>query len=752
MKKSHQLPSLLTSVVIAAFVITTFGYYEFKLEQRDIATVGLNARLSADLVADRLQRYMDDRVAVVRVVQNRLSSGTIITDQEYENWALDVTKEFGGFQALNRVNKDGTIYQVVPLLGNEKALNLDLSTNPDAWASFSYVRRNGGYAATRPLNLAQGGTGVVIYLALYDANDEFVGALNAVFRTTDMLADCFKGPIATQYDCIIRDSNIRLVTSLEPENETENFERGRFYAARQVQVGGRNWDVELQPKELIMASASTPLHKLIGGLGVLLGVLLGFVSYYIMNSRNRLRIQNAHLEALFHAHPDVQVRLDQQGNILEVRAPDEAKLHFIAGNPEVGLPFRTAVTLDVWEGYAQGIQRLAEGTPRHQLEYEIRNDSETIYFEASLQLIANQEIFVVIRNITHQRLAEYQLRESEERYRILVENAPEAIVVIDVSSNCFSDANQNACELFGCDRASLLKLSPSQLSPEIQQNGLRSEDMIPVHVARAIKGESHAFEWMHKTVDGHEFPCEVHLVRLPSSHSEMVRGSIFDISERKSEERRQKLLMDELDHRVKNNMAAVAALTTQTISTCSTLEQFRGIFIGRIEAMARTHDLLSASRWRGAYLAQLVAIILEPLLLSNESDSVQYNGDEIRLPARTTGPIALTLHELMTNSLKYGALSAPGGRLSVEWALDANRRIVLDWTEADGPPVQEPNETGLGMRLIRGFIEHELGGSATIRFVATGLFCQLVIPLDEMNDHWVTPRHHAEHFPQEELK
>jgi len=217
---------------------------------------------------------------------------------------------------------------------------------------------------------------------------------------------------------------------------------------------------------------------------------------------------------------------------------------------------------------------------------------------------------------------------------------------------------------------------------------------------------------------------------MASAGRRLVRGSITDITERKEVERRQTFMIDELDHRVKNNLAAVLALTTQTVASSASLDEFANVFTGRIEALARTHDALAASKWKGVRIRDILRLILSPSLLRN-SNSINYQGDHITLSARASGPVTMTLHELMTNSLKHGSLSVPTGRLNVDWYIDAQRQLQVTWKESGGPRVEEPRHIGLGLKLIRGFIEHELAGKTTIRFDPRGLICRLSIPLNE---------------------
>jgi len=146
-------------------------------------------------------------------------------------------------------------------------------------------------------------------------------------------------------------------------------------------------------------------------------------------------------------------------------------------------------------------------------------------------------IFVIsLRDVTGRQKAESALRENEERYRALIENAPEAIVVFDIDENRLVDANDQACELFNLSRKRLLSIGPEAISPETQPDGTPSFGVNRGYVERALNGEHPTFEWMHMDSDGTEIPCEVRFSRLPANDKRLVRASITDIAERKRNE------------------------------------------------------------------------------------------------------------------------------------------------------------------------------------------------------------------------
>ena len=187
-----------------------------------------------------------------------------------------------------------------------------------------------------------------------------------------------------------------------------------------------------------------------------------------------------------------------------------------------------------------------------------RDDASPFIAEIAVSKVvgADAATFVLcLRDVTDRRAAERALRDSEARYRALVENAPEAIVVLDVDQNRFVDANENAARLFGRSREALLKAGPQAVSPQRQMDGSLSFGAERGYIDRALRGGSPVFEWLHRGADGHEIPCEVRLHRLPSADRRLVRASIIDIAARKEAE-----LMAYGERRVLELIAANAPL------------------------------------------------------------------------------------------------------------------------------------------------------------------------------------------------
>jgi two-component sensor histidine kinase len=195
--------------------------------------------------------------------------------------------------------------------------------------------------------------------------------------------------------------------------------------------------------------------------------------------------------------------------------------------------------------------------------------------------------------------------------------------------------------------------------------------------------------------------------------------------------RHQQLLIDELNHRVKNTLATVQSIVMQTLRTNITAEDAKEAIQMRLLALSRAHDVLTRESWEGADLIEVVTRALEPYQTSN-GNRLHIAGPHVRLTPRMSLALAMALHELATNAVKYGALSNKVGIVEVSWKVQngaAPPRLSLSWTESGGPPVKAPHRRGFGSRLIERSLAQDLDGQVAIEFVPTGVVCTVDAPV-----------------------
>jgi len=336
-------------------------------------------------------------------------------------------------------------------------------------------------------------------------------------------------------------------------------------------------------------------------------------------------------------------------------------------------------------------------------------------------------------DITAAKRAEEALRESQSRYALLINQAPVGVILWNTRFEV-AQWNPAAERIFGFSTQEAVGRHAEMIIPK----GVRP---LVDSIWRALisrRGGSHAVN-ENLTKDGEHIICEWHNVPNIGPDGSVIAVSSFvqDVTERVNSERRQALMMRELDHRVKNNMAAVLSLAEQTGRSTDTYEKFHTAFIGRVRALARLHTALARSRWNGADLLAILQQAVEPY--SGEGRSrLELSGPTVNLPPRVAQSLTMAFNELATNAAKYGALSIETGRVVVRWTLadptpgqssDPAPILTVTWEERDGPPVSDPKRRGFGMDLIEGAIAYQLCGAVILGFHPAGFTCTLRAPL-----------------------
>jgi two-component sensor histidine kinase/DNA-binding NarL/FixJ family response regulator len=202
----------------------------------------------------------------------------------------------------------------------------------------------------------------------------------------------------------------------------------------------------------------------------------------------------------------------------------------------------------------------------------------------------------------------------------------------------------------------------------------------------------------------------------------------IDAKEREAADKLQKLILEELHHRIKNTLATVSAIASQSLRTATSLEHGQHAIEGRLVALGRAHDLLLQARWANASLEQTIRGATEPYVTIG-SGRISIAGPDIRITSAAVIALAMTLNELCTNTTKFGALSVPAGRIEIVWKIDdATQRLHLTWSEKNGPPVHAPSRQSFGTRLI-GTLGQQLRGLVDLAYAPTGFVYVLDVPM-----------------------
>jgi two-component sensor histidine kinase len=205
---------------------------------------------------------------------------------------------------------------------------------------------------------------------------------------------------------------------------------------------------------------------------------------------------------------------------------------------------------------------------------------------------------------------------------------------------------------------------------------------------------------------------------------------LVDISDRKRAEERQKTLVDELNHRVKNTLATVQSLASNTAREAALPSDLRATFEARLIALSRTHDHLTNAGWQSANLQLIIEEILAPHV-AGRHHAIELSGPPVDLGPRQALALAMVFNELAANALRHGSLSSDKGALKIRWAIKGRRKPVLhiDWIETGGPAAKSPDRKGFGTRLVERSIRSELNGTLDLKYGKAGLHGVIAIPL-----------------------
>ena len=206
-----------------------------------------------------------------------------------------------------------------------------------------------------------------------------------------------------------------------------------------------------------------------------------------------------------------------------------------------------------------------------------------------------------------------------------------------------------------------------------------------------------------------------------------IVGASRDLSRLKQAEEMQRLLLNELNHRIKNTLATVQAIAGSTIRASRTMDDFQQAFYGRIASLSKTHSLLTDNEQRFVPLRHLLKNELE-IYEDGEGQRIILSGPEVMLPAHVSVSFAMAMHELTTNALKYGALSVLAGLLRVSWTLEGNR-LSMRWEEFNVPIARQPTRVGFGSQLLRRLLPHQLGAQVDMKFAPDGLKADISIEI-----------------------
>ena len=394
-----------------------------------------------------------------------------------------------------------------------------------------------------------------------------------------------------------------------------------------------------------------------------------------------------------------------------------------AGTGDVlGNTIREMFPLEPEDWYNIHDQVVTSGQPiRHEHSLESRGKFLELY-EFPLNNEKRNRLAIIFQDISERKSA----AEVGLKLTALVASSDDMIASIDAHGN-FTSWNEGAERMFGYSsqevmfKHSAVLLNPGQGSVLAQMFEQFETSGKNVHVEA---------EWQRK--DGSMLWISATISPLISGVGKIVGASIIarDITERRRAEAHREILVGELNHRVKNTLAIVSAIASQTLTGAVSVKAANEAFSARLLALSRAHDLLMHGNWSGTDLASVVKATIEPHNGGENRFGVE--GAYVPLQPALAVTFSLALHELCTNAAKYGALSVQEGFVNIAWHIRgdiANARLQLTWTESGGPAVVTPTRKGFGSRLIQKALAMELTGEVSVSYEPSGVICTINAPL-----------------------
>lgn len=374
-------------------------------------------------------------------------------------------------------------------------------------------------------------------------------------------------------------------------------------------------------------------------------------------------------------------------------------------------------------------QALAGGVVRYDVQVRMADERLMwIDFQLAPMRDADGQVTHLIPSgldLTARKQAEAAVINSEAKFRGVFENAFVGVAMVGLDGT-WLEVNDRLCELLGYARQELL----SKTFQDITYFEDLQSDLDQLTALRAGLIKNYKMDKRYIRKDGSIMWASLTVAMKTGADGEPLHfiSIVSDITERVKAQQHQQLLMSELGHRLKNQLALVGAMANQSMRSVSDLEEFREKFSGRLRALATSADLLISQNRRDAPLRELLTQALAPFPGARD-----VGGDDVSIDGEMAETLALAVHELATNAMKYGAWSRPEGMVSLRWELaqsdDGAALVKISWIEQGGPPVSPPTRTGFGLKITDGLTAQKLNGTVRYEFPVDGVRWHLEMPL-----------------------
>lgn len=659
----------------------------------------------------RVQVGADARKQVERII-DRYAPTYVLVDERYD--VLQFSERTGGFlepmagtaslNLLNLVRRElrADLRSALHMAGAERRrVQVDTADLP-----FQGVPRR-IELVVEPVTDAETPTG---FLVLFRDNGPTLAS--AMLEASD--AAVLHDEHVQRLEADLRHSNERLQATIE-ELESTNEElksSNEEYQSINEEMQSANEELETSKEEL--QSVNEELHTVNGELGYRVAELAR------ANSDLKNLLENTQIATVF---------LDNDLRVKSFTPSVTDVFHLIDG--DLGRPLTDIAARIDYPELREDVRRVLRTlTPVEREVAGHKADSRYLIRVLPYRSVDNfiAGAIITFSDISDVVRARAALGRSEARYRMVVESATDYAIISMDADRGITGWNPGAANIFGWSEDEMIG-KPADLffTPED-----READVPDMETHAALRDGRAADNRWHLRRDGSRFWAAGVMMPLKDPEQGFVK-ILHDRTQERDNAERQKLLMAELQHRVKNILAVVRSIASRTLETTEDLEDFSAHFDGRLRALSRTQNVLTRTAMGRIDLDELVR---EELLThaGHGEGQVEIVGPEISLRDRAAEIFALALHELATNAVKYGALSQPKGRVSVTWRMlqtAAGGRLSLEWRESGVPALDpSPARHGFGRDLIERGLPYELGAATSLEFLPGGVRCTIELPLD----------------------
>ncbi|RMF10001.1 MAG: PAS domain S-box protein, partial [Candidatus Neomarinimicrobiota bacterium] len=523
------------------FLLITAGISRY-LEKENEAKLKARLVLTANQTAHRLEDYLRIHFNVIRFLRDHIVNDPFPAPEDFAAEVEDIMGQFAGFQAINYVNAQGVIEQVVPYRPNLLALGKDLHTHPMAAPYFKKAEQTHLDVCTDQVRLYQGGKGFATYFPIIQ-NGRVSGYLNGVFRIEQFLGPLFLNHTTPNYYFFLQDAKGQLVLD---NSDDHSLRYDPLAEIRKIPFLDHAWTLTVTPNPVLVSQTRTRGSLLVFFLGTAASVILSWL-YRITLVRQRklyatmdtIRKEEENYRELIDNSP-FGMGVFRDGKFIYINDAGVRLVGAASAKQFLNTPLEDIVHVDDQKGLVDQVGELVRHPRKTQpLEVKlVRLDNQVI----DVELDASQILFegepatlVVARDITDRKQAEQARKESETWYRTLFESATDAIFIM--SRDRFIDCNQRTLEMFGCRREDIIEQPPWKFSPVIQYDQRPSKEAALEKINAAYAGIPQSFEWLHCKLDGTLFDAHVNLNRVVIAGDEYLLATVRDISMEKRVEK-----------------------------------------------------------------------------------------------------------------------------------------------------------------------------------------------------------------------